>query len=225
MDNLTQLAKQYKSTKDPNISNQIFKLLDNAIKQKASYVFYKQKFIKDRNKVHEMEIFDKESKSFKSKLVPSCFRLCDTKKIDLEDIIQECNLFILELLEKYNPKKPFENYLFSSLKDWRPECIRNYNFMQDVDTINESNLPKLENTNLTLDNMLLKEADKTEEELQEENIEMEDLFKKLTKKERNFLKTKKEYPDANQSQIAKIIGVTPQNISLILKSLKKKLVK
>jgi len=214
MDKLTQLAKQYKKTKDKNICQQIFNLLDNAIKQKASYVFYKQKFIKDRNKVYEMEIFNRESKSFQKKLVPSCFRLCDTKKLELEDVAQELNLKILELLNNYNVKKPFRNYLFYTLKRWRPSCIRDINFIRELNMTHESDLSHRNGKKITLDMLAVSNP--------EEVVEVDDLFDNMTEFEKKVVNLKLEYPTKNQSQLAKMLGVRQQKLSEILADLKKK---
>jgi len=214
MDKLTKLAKEYKKTKDSKICQEIFTLLDKTIKDKANYMFYKQKFIKDKNITYTMEIFDKDSKTFKEKEIPSCFRLCDIKKFDLEDIIQELNLLILELLNNYDARRPFKNYLFYTLKVWKPYCIKDVNFIKRLDDTNESELPIIDEQEVTL-NILGSHISK-------EPIELEDLFENLTEIEKKVINLKRVNPKINQSQIAKNIGVTQQRISQILTNLKKK---
>ena len=223
MDKLNQLAKQYTKTKDSKICQDIFKLLNKMINDKANYTFYKRKFIKDKNLTFTMEVYDKEQRKFIKKEVPSCFRLCEIKKFDIEDIISEYNVFVLELLNKYDGKRPFKNYLFASIKNWKPYCIRDLNFRADLDILNENNLPKINGKKLTLDNILITQPEKLTEEIEEDkNVNVEELFKNLTKKEKKLLKIKKNNPKITQSQLADLLNVTQPRVCEILGNLRKK---
>jgi RNA polymerase sigma factor (sigma-70 family) len=207
---LNELAKEYKQTKSNAILNKIFEVLSSEIKTKAQKIFYKQKFIKDK---YEVEIFNKVTKKFVKAERVSTFKLCDTKKIDLEDVEQELYLLVMKLLENFDAEKPFENYLNATIKNWRPDFIRTFNFVQGLNTVNESELPEKNDKESTLDDIVIE---------QKEVVEIEDLFNNLTESEKKFIELKKLNLDKNQSQLAEIIGVTQQRVQQILESLKKK---
>lgn len=214
MDKLTQLAKEYKRKENPEICKQIFKLLEKVITKKANYVFYQQKFIKDKTITKEMEMFDKKTKQFIKKQIPICFRLYEVHKIELEDVIQELNLTILKLLENYDTNRPFTNYLFYKLKRWRPLCVQDTNFLGELNTKSESELSDNEEQQITMNNIKPTNF--------EEPIELDDLFQNLTEQEKKVIKLKAGNPQIKQSEIAKNIGVTQKTISIILANLKKK---
>ena len=96
MKNLNQLVVTYKQTKDKEILNQIFSLLNKTIHDKATYIFYRKKFYKNKN----------------------CFYLFKIKTLQLNDIENELKLLILKLIEKTDINKPFDKYLFSSIWNW-----------------------------------------------------------------------------------------------------------
>jgi RNA polymerase sigma factor (sigma-70 family) len=214
MDNLNLLAKEFKRTKLRIISNRILTLLSAPIHQKATYVFYKQQFIKEKFKI---EVFDKKTKTYKIEERVKCFRLCDTKKLEIEDIEQELNLKVLELLENYDARKPFSNYLFGTLKNWRPSYIQDVNFIKDLDTQNESELPDKENEQQTLDDVT-----DNYQSRQNEEIELDYLFENLTEAEKKFIKLRLKNPQKNQSELALIIGVSQERVSQIIEGLRKK---
>jgi len=205
MNNINLLAKEYKRTKSQIILNQIFKLLSSAIHKKATYVFYRQQFIKDK---FEIEVFDKKTKNYKKEERVKCFRLCDTKKLELEDVEQELNLKVLELLENYDARKPFENYLFATLKSWRPIYIQDVNFIKGLDTKNESELPDKNDEQQTLDDIAIREPKE-----QNGEIELDQLFENLSIQERKMLNILKNNPKITQTELAKRFNVTQERIS------------
>jgi RNA polymerase sigma factor (sigma-70 family) len=208
---LNQLAKEYKKTASSIILNEIFKLLTDALHKKAQYVFYEQKFSKGK---YDIEIFDKTTKQFQKEKRTETFRLCDTKKVEFVDVEQELNLKVMELLNKYDARKPFENYLFATLKNWRPTFIQNLNFTKGLNTVNESDLADINDKHSSLDEVV--------SVMPEEEIEIDDLFANLTEEEKKFIELKKKFPHKNQTEIATILGVTQQRVSQILIDLKKK---
>ena len=213
MNNLNELAKEYKQTKSQVILNNIFKLLYKALKDKASYVFYKQNFFKEKRTT---EIFNRKTKRFEKKEEIITIKLYNTKKIELEDIEQELKLKVMELLTNFDVKKPFENYLFSTLKNWRPSYVQEVNFMKGLDTINESDLNNKDEENINLDNF------PAPEQKIEEPTNYEILFQNLTIQERFLINILRRCPNKKQQELADIIGVTHQRIDQILKVLRKK---
>jgi RNA polymerase sigma factor (sigma-70 family) len=212
MTTLTKLATEYKKTKSEKVLNDIFKFLSLALKNKAKYVFYKQKFIKNK---YETEVFDKETLKFKKEERVSTFRLCDTKKVELEDVEQELNLKVIELLDNYDNKLPFDNYLFGTLKYWRPDYIRKFNFIKDLDTINESDYTDTKGNNNFVN---LPAPDPEDTELPD----LSEMFGSLTKGEEKLLKLMIKFPYKNQQELADTVGVSQQRVCQILELLKKK---
>jgi RNA polymerase sigma factor (sigma-70 family) len=211
MDNLDQLVKEYKQTTDKNILNQIFKLLKPTVVDKARFIFYKQKFIKD-TKV--MRLFDQEKKKFINKECNTYFKLADVKLMEFEDVMQEINLLVLKLIDNYDTNLAFSHYLVSSLKNWRPPCIRDdiiKHQLKNVSTtcVNEEG----EETNL-IDNIPV------QPNVEEPN--MEDLFVDLTETDKKIIKILNENPKANHTELAELLGLTDGRISQIITELKNK---
>jgi predicted DNA-binding protein (UPF0251 family) len=96
MKNLNQLVINYKQTKDKEILNQIFSLLNKTIHDKATYLFYRRKF-KKNNK---------------------WFYLSELGTLTVGDIEDELKLLILKLIQKADTTKPFDKYLFGSIWNW-----------------------------------------------------------------------------------------------------------
>lgn len=195
MDKLDILAKEYKKTKSQKNLNELLLLLDKQLNDKAKYLFYQQKF-----KVNGQRI-----------------RLKDTGKITPNDLVQELRLTVLELLQKYNPNKPFSNYVFATLWNFVPEIIRKKSGRQDLRTINESELNNDdEEKPINLDDF------PAPEQKNDELINLSEKFKKLTKIEKKLIKFILKNPNKNQTQMADSIGVTQQEVSQILIGLRKK---
>jgi len=214
MKNLNELAKQYKKTNSQVILLEIFKLLAQPIKTKARYIFYKQDFVKEK---YEVMVYDKKKEDLKKQKRVRYFKLCDTNKIELEDIEQDLQLQVMELLKKYDPKKPFENYFNATLSDWRPSCVREFNFIKDLDTKNETELVQENQEEPPLDDLAT-----IEPEYPVEDVNIDKMFQNLTKKEKNLLELMVKFPNKNQQELADIIGVTQPRVVQILKEVRKK---
>ncbi len=188
---LEQLAKKYVETKDTNLFISIFKLLEPLLKKKASFIFYQKVFRGN-------------------------FKLVDMKQNYLEDVRQELNLEVINLLNKYNPKKSFGTYLVSSLWKWTPKFTRKNKFYKYLK--NKSiNAVDNDGTEFSiLDNI-------SQEEVSSDNFI--EIFENLTKTETKILNLYQENIHINQSEIAEIIGVTQQRIDQIISGLKKKYIK
>lgn len=195
MKTLDEQVLEYKKTKDRNLLNNLFITLQPMIKKKSEYVFYHKKFNCGNYSI----------------------RLCDTKKVELDDIIQELNLEILRLIEDYDITRPFKNYFFATLWDWRPAFIRTGNFGKEINmVISENMLATDENVNF-LDNM----ADPNSIQVQDDTPIFQK-FTDLTEEEKKVMNLLMKNNKMNQSQIAKIIGVTQPRVSQIIKKLKDK---
>jgi RNA polymerase sigma factor (sigma-70 family) len=195
MKTLDELALEYKKTKNKNLLNNLFILLQPMLKKKSEYIFYHKQF----------------------KCGNSSVRLCNTKKVELDDIIQELNLEVLRIIDNYDVSRPFKNYFFSTLWDWRPDFIRTGNFGKEINmVISENILATDENTNF-LDNM----ADPNSVQATDDTPIFQK-FTDLTDQEKKVMNLLMKNNKINQSQIAKIIGVTQQRVGQIINKLKNK---
>lgn len=187
--NLEKLVKNYKRKKDIYILDQIFKNLNNILNEKASYIFYKQTF------------FGKEE-----------IKLCDTKQIELDDVKQELYLEVLRIINEYNIRLPFENYLYSNLKLWKPKFI-NADFLKNFKTqsIYQTN-DEGEEENLA-DNMSSPEP---------LNIEFNT---PLTEKEQEIWELLQGDLHLSQEEIAEELSISQKSVSNLISSIKKKLQK
>jgi len=186
---LTELVIQYKKNKDNKILNTIFLLLEKNLKEKADYVFYQQNF------------FGKKG-----------IKLSATKKVDYDDIKQELYYEILKIINTYDTKFPFENYLFSSLKFWKPSII-NTEFFKNLNTqsiyqINEEG----EEENIA-ENIMITNPQKIE------------FIEDLTNKEREIFDLLKSDINLTQIEIAEELGISQQRVSDLIASIKKKIQK
>jgi RNA polymerase sigma factor (sigma-70 family) len=123
---------------------------------------------------------------------------------------------IMRIIKKYKCKKPFDNYLFASLWNWKPHFLNKkfYNYLKNnsAEIIDEEgnekslieNIPQEENTTAELD--------------------FKEMFENLNETEKKVINLLTENNDIKQSEIAEIIGVTQQRISQIIDEIKKKYV-
>lgn len=214
MKKINELAIQYKNTNDRIILNEIFKLLYDSIQEKTKYIFYKQDFVKNR---YQIKIWNSSQKKYKSEKRVNTFKLCNSKKIEISDVEQELKLEILRIIRDYDVKLPFENYLNSSLINWRPSFIRKKNFMEVLSTINESELINEEEEESPLNNLMSVDA-----QYPEEHTDILSQFGNLTKKEKILIQLISSHPEKNQTELAEIIGVTQQRIAQMKQILKNK---
>jgi len=191
-DNLTKLVLEYQKTKNNNTLTEIFILLDKIIKEKAKYVFFVQTFKINRNE----------------------FRLVDTKKIELDDVMQELNLEIIEWINKWKPIAPFSHYLNQCLQGnkWKPRFI-NADFIKNLNT-----------------QSIYKENDEGDEENLADNIPTQEPIKiefinPLTEKEQEVWELLQGNLNLSQEEIAKELDISQQTVSNIISSIKRKIQK
>jgi len=148
------------------------------------------------------------------KRVELVYRKLKYYKIEKEDIKQELYIKILTLIESYDPKEPFENYLFSCLKYWKPKLskddVTNFKSLYDVDEetgeVSEINIEDKKQNNADY------------------NIILEEIFKECkTDLERKVCELLISHPGISQDQIAKKLGTYQFNISRIINKLRKRL--
>ncbi|HUS50125.1 MAG TPA: winged helix-turn-helix transcriptional regulator [Candidatus Paceibacterota bacterium] len=195
MKNLNELVKQYKKTELQETFSQIFELLEETIVKKAKYVFYKQRFFSDES-----------------------LKLCDTKKVELEDIKQELRLEIIEWINRCKRSLPFDKYLYSNLWNWKPKSI-NKDFLESLKIISiYRKTEEGEDENVI-------ERIPTPEQKIEDLTNYDEMFENLTIIEKMIINILRENSKATQQQIAEIIGVTQQQIVKYLKKIRKKFIK
>jgi len=191
--NLTSMVREYKQSNSSQILDSIFIQIQPILKKKAQYIYYHKKF--KGNKYS--------------------FTIAQTKKLDYEDVLQELNMEILRIVQEYNPKKEFEPYFFATLWNWRPQFLKQGNFLQWLGTTNESEMGEDEGENL------LEQLAIASPILEPANLM--DFFEDLTEEEKSFLNLCIKNKDKNQSQLSEIIGVTQPRVSQIVANLRKKL--
>jgi RNA polymerase sigma factor (sigma-70 family) len=135
-------------------------------------------------------------------------------QIEKEDIKQELYIRILNIIESYDPKEPFENYLFSSLKFWMPKLVKE-------DIINYESLYKTDEE--TGEEVVIDIEDKNEENICS-SLTLEDIFRVCkTKEEKAVCKLLLNNPNISQEEIAKELKTYQMNISRIINELRERL--
>jgi RNA polymerase sigma factor (sigma-70 family) len=135
-------------------------------------------------------------------------------KIGKEDIQQELFLKILQIIEKYNPKEPFGDYFYTSIWNWKPK-------LKTEDTKQHESLFE---TNEEGNEEILEIEDKNSQI--ESNLNIEDILNECkTENEKKVCKLYLEDLTISEEDLGKILGMTHQNISLILIELRKRLKK
>lgn len=191
---LNELVLEYKTKKNSQTLNKIFLDLSKMIHNKAKFVFYQQKF---------------SAKKF-------VFKLVDTKKIELEDVEQELNLFILKLIDKCDINKPFDKYLYSSIWLWVPKFV-------NKDFINSLRNVPIFDTDLDGDDANIKKLDilRVFSKFDEE-VDLDYLFENLTDDEKKLLNILQKNSEIKQSELADIFKVTQPRIAQLYESIRVK---
>jgi RNA polymerase sigma factor (sigma-70 family) len=188
---LNELAKFYKETKERKYIDEIFKIIAKQLNDKASYTFYQKKF--------------KASKYY--------FRLCDTHKVEEDDVLQELYLNVLETINRYDGVRPFDTYLFSTLWLWKPKFINRdfYCQLKNISTVEYDN-----------------EDDEVMHEIAvnpvypQDEIVIDNLFTNLTEREKKIIDLLRQNTKLKRVELAEILEVSPESISQSLRSIKNK---
>jgi RNA polymerase sigma factor (sigma-70 family) len=204
------LAKEYVKNKDRNVLTKIFNILKYIIKKKAAYIYYVNIF-------HEGKIVGHQIMQPQNKKVPIhefTFKLSETGQVDLEDIEQELALEIIRILNKWNPKYPFDTYLFGALWQWLPKFARKNKFLK-VFKLNSMNIIDENGEEKSLIDGIPATEIKNEENLI-------DLFENLTENEKKIIILYQENLNITQTEIAMALGITQSGVCRLLQGLKKK---
>jgi RNA polymerase sigma factor (sigma-70 family) len=197
MKKIEELVKQYKKTKDRKISNQVFVLLDKILRDKAHYVYTKKNFSKNN----------------------SCGRGILTLKMlnrfDEDDVLQELRIEVLQLIENYDTKKSFAGYFYSTLWSWTPKEL--FHATSLFSRISERSLDASE---IEEDKGWLKQLVIQPEIFNK--IEIRDVFVGLTDEERAVVEIYLAIPEIKQVEVAEMLGITHQMVSLRLQTIKTK---
>jgi len=194
MININELAIQYKKNPTKLLLDKIFFELRFIIKNKATFIYFQKKF----------------------KYGNRTLVLSETKQVDLQDVKQDMCIEIMRIIKKYDCKKPFDNYLFSSLWNWKPHFLNKkfYNYLKN----NSSEIVDEEGNEKSLIENIPQEESTTSE------LDFKEMFENLNETEKKVINLLTGNNNLKQSEIADIIGVKQSRISKILKGLKKKYV-
>jgi hypothetical protein len=193
MQNLNELVKLYKETKDKKLIEQIFTLLKGVIKKKAEYTYYQKKFKVSKNKY---------------------IKLLENNQTTLDDVKQELYLDILKWINGYIEDKGFDVYLFSRLWYWHPSFVTR-DFLNQYNTVSIYKVDDEGNEDNLIEHIAISN------EL-ENRIDIDDLFNNLTTQEKLVINILVKNQTATDLQIAEIIGVSRQRVTHILMAIRKK---
>jgi RNA polymerase sigma factor (sigma-70 family) len=193
LNELDQLVKQYKKKKNKNILDQIFKIIYPIIMEKAKYVFYEQTF-----NYHNYE-----------------FKLVNTKKMELDDVIQELSLEVIELIKKFEGKVPFSHYLNTTFKNenWKEFKFINTEFIKNLHT---GSIYKMIQNDEGEEEINIADNLPTPEEIKIE------FYPELTKIEQEVWELIQGNLNLSYEEIGEELGVTKMTISRIIARIREK---
>jgi RNA polymerase sigma factor (sigma-70 family) len=194
MQNLTELVRQYKRTKSTILLGEIFGMLDKNLHKRAEYLFYQQKY----NIGHKW------------------VKLVDLKRMELDDVLQDLRVQILELISRYDVKKPFENYLFSTLQFWFPKCLRNRDSKTTLSALTESETTHGDSDESIFNHLTVPAV------YPEDEFNSKEYFDDLSEMEKKVVDLFFEFPDKTQVEVAEILGVTQQRVAQLISNIRVK---
>jgi RNA polymerase sigma factor (sigma-70 family) len=201
MTKLTELIIEYKKTKDKILSEKIYIELRFIVEKKAKYIF--------EQKYYPISLYHKSEKN-------GCFNLRKHNLCEYFDVENDLWIEIFRIIENYDITKEFENYLYSSLKNWTPSFI-NKNF---VDSLANNSLNYVRNE----EEQLIEIEDDNGKNITEQNSNLEEIFAICnTDRERKILSIILGEKGITQKEIAKKIGISQPAVNKILRGLKKKI--
>jgi DNA-directed RNA polymerase specialized sigma subunit len=120
----------------------------------------------------------------------------------------------LQIINEYNTKEPFYEYFLSSLWNWKPK-------LKTEDRMQHSSLFKINDKG---EEEILDIEDKRSQEHVSTNLNIEDIFAECkTENEKKICQLYLTNPNITEEELGKKLKMTKQNISLILKRLRKRL--
>jgi len=227
MDKITTLILQYKKTKDQNILNEIFEILNPVIQKKAKYIYYGKwypinlyhpcKFCRNCNKLNnipksEHKIICQECQVCRCE--KGFFNLNKNNLCEYKDIENDIWLEILRIIENFDIAKNFNTYLYSCLWEFIPTFITK-NFIKSLSNQSLSKVDQEGNES---------EMEIPDEPKQTNNFNLEHIYS-VCKNETEQKIIKLLIAGLKQIEIAKELCVSEQYISKIIIKLRKKITK
>jgi RNA polymerase sigma factor (sigma-70 family) len=222
MKNITILVKDYLKTKNHKLLQEIFALIEKPLFDKTRYIYYVERFYVGSYRAEE---FNKKTKKFQTIEKQRYIRLQDTHEIEFEDVLQSLKLYVIQLFSKWEQKVPFEHYLMNSLKHWKPTEVRSSAFKKEILTLSDTESTSDDGYSEFNTKCIVEPEQRNFNKIEDERYlvkNIEKCFKKLNHDELRVIQLLKENSNLKQTQIADIIGVTPQRINQIFKNLRKK---
>jgi RNA polymerase sigma factor (sigma-70 family) len=141
-------------------------------------------------------------------------KLCNLKIVDIEDVEQELYLELARIIKNYNVKKgSFSTYWYSTLWNYKPKFI-NVDFFNQLKNTKTYKLNEDDEEESLIDHIASFPA--------KDEINIFDMFEKLTDEEKKLINILKKKEGINQSELADIFGVTQPYISSMFDSIRKK---
>ncbi len=219
--NNTILVRQYKQTKYKKTLEQIYDNLKPIVQKKAKFIYNKKYYpLSLYYKCKECKICKQTNKSIckkcdKCSCIKGTFNLRKDNLCDYLDVEHDIWIEVFRIIKNYKTEKDFDTYLFACLWEWIPSFI-NKNFIKSLlnksltyfneeDEVNESDIGD-NKTEINLD----KKIDLEEILSNCKNAQEKEIIELLLK-------------EPNQSEVAKVLKVSPQYISLVLKKLQERI--
>jgi RNA polymerase sigma factor (sigma-70 family) len=227
MINLTQLVIEYKKTKDNNTFNLIYKGLQPIIKKKTDYIYKSKwypfnmyhpcKFCRNCNKLNNVPRSEHSivcQECDKCTCIKGFFNLRKDNLCEYQDVENDLWTEVLRIIDDYDKTKDFNTYLVSSLWNFIPNFITK-NFITSI--LNKS-LTQQDEEEIESEIEILVEPK------QNNNINLEEILKKCkTENERKICELYLKNQKLTLEEIGQELGMTKQNISLIINRLRKRL--
>lgn len=215
MDNLSELIREYKKTLNKLLMEKIYILLTPLIKKKSEFIFKKKYYpyslyhkcvecLKCKNKINC-------DKCKRCSCIKGTFNLKKSGLCELEDIESDLWLEILRIIEYYDITKDFDTYMYSCIWEWKPSFLTK-NFIKS-----------LQNKSLSKYNQDEEDMDIPIENTDIENNYNIDRILKSCNSDNERTIIKMLINGYNQSEIAKKLKLTSQNVSSLILNLKDKI--
>lgn len=235
MNKLTNKIIEYKKIRAKELLDEIFKLLSYLLKEKSKYIYFKKwysfnmyiKCLYCKKCKYNKEVDNKLEELDRRQLCDNCkkcicnkgyFNLKHNHLCEYKDVEQDLNIEILRLINNFDESVgDFNSYLSSSLWDWRPSFIT----LEFVESISCISLQKFDEKG---DEQNLDIEDKKSHQKIKSNLNLEEILNECkTDNEKEICQLYLARPNITEEEIGKELGMTKQNISLILKKLRKRL--
>lgn len=242
---LERLVKEYKINKSDIIFNRIYKILLPIVKRKTTFIYYKKWYPYHLyNPCSQCKICHKLNKIPKFEHTMTCkecdvctcnplergfFNLNNNGLCRWEEVFNDLWIRILRTIENYDITKSFDTYLISTLWEYRPSFITK-KFIKSIVSHKPFKQSINEDDNNDIEEMCGEENREFYTEMIDERTEerpiLQDIFKTCKNEtEIKICKLYLENQNITEEELGEKLGMTKQNISLILHRLRKRLKK